>query len=141
MSIETEINLGYGETVAVAVTLRRDGVGTSISGATVTLSLVWDKEPLGREFGPAQPTEWNAGSTLALEAFTCTPDADQSANPGKLTFTPTTAFYTACPPGVYRMQFKCIFADLTVQKFPRSIRDSAYRLEVHESVDGLDDES
>ena len=89
--------------------------------------------------GRGRQRGWRGGATVALEGFTCTADADQATNPGKLTFTPTTAFYTACPPGEYRAQYKVIFADLTVQKYPRDIRKSEERIIIHESVDGLDD--
>lgn len=132
------IELSYGETVPVAVTLMRNGVGVSLTGATITLALVWDKESLGLDFGPWQPSAWSPASTVALEDFTCTADGDQSANPGKLTFTPTTAFYTACPPGRYRPQFTVTFGDSSKQRFPRNPQDTQYALLIYPSVADLD---
>ena len=133
------IELSYGETVPVSVTLKRNGTGITLTGSTTTLSLVWTGESLGLSFAAEQSTSWDAGSTLAIEAFTCTNDADQSTNPGVLTFTPTTTFYTTVLPGVYRVQFTTTFADTSVQRFPRNIMESEYRLLVHPSIAGLND--
>src|SRR3990167_7725703 len=102
------IELVQGETVPVPFYLYRDGIGLSLTGATVTFSALWMGEALGLQHTEDQPTAWTDTSTVAIDEFTCTPDADQSANAGKGTFTPTTAMYTAAPPGKYRYQFKAV---------------------------------
>ena len=129
------INLAYKSTVPVPVVLRNDGAGVDLAGATITLTVVWMGEDLGVSYDLLTPTSYAPGSTVAIEDFACTPDADQTNNKGKLTFTPTTAFYAAAPPGWWRYQFMVTFGSGAIEFYPRLVEElSECLLRVHPTL-------
>jgi hypothetical protein len=139
MTSAHEVELTWGATRPVSFYLMNDGVGISLAGATITLSALWTGEQSGHTFESEAPTSWIPRSTVAIEDFECTPDADQSANPGLASFTPTTNMYAGAPPGVYLLQFYVIFADLSKEYYPRDAREMMYRLRIFAPLRTLND--
>lgn len=99
-----------------AFTLKADGTPLVLTGLTVTIVI---HKPDG---------------TLVTPGGTLTVDPDQTANPGKVYYSPGTAdFVWADPPGTerqpYRIHFKVVDSDSKVVYFPNGAADeiSVYR--------------
>lgn len=139
MADEHSIELVRGSTVPVPLTVRNNGVGQSVSGGTVTFSAVWLGEYLGRQFVSEQPTTYTPEATVVIDEDSCTNDPDQSANPGKVTWTPSSTTWESVFPGRYRWQLKVVFADTTIEYYPRNTDDPEYRMTIYPAIGALDD--
>lgn len=111
--MEEIIRRARGSTRTIAFTIMKGDTPLSLSGATVTMYLIDAQHWQGRDYD-APYSRFNrisstSPSAIKVNGASCTPDADQSANPGLCEWTPSaTDLDTA---GTYVMQPWIVFAD------------------------------
>ncbi len=107
-----------GQTRPVEFWCKRQGKAVDLTGATVTVSAQGVNESIGGVGYPTATVADDREDALLIRDAACVVDADER---GRVTWTPTDAQTTA--PGKYRVQFKVVHADDSIEFFPERLNE------------------